>query len=176
MTLSSTDVENYIDDFELNWRWELTNSILNNIQEDRLGKKRKVKVRAFPGATIEDMYDYLTPLLKKEPSNVILHAGSNNSTSEDAQTILDKLLTLKWHIQVIAPNAGVFISTPVLRMDNPRAGFVLRQVADRLLSLNINCVDNDGIDASCVGQAGLHLNRRGAGKLAINFIRLMQRL
>ncbi len=152
-------------------------SILNNIQEDRIGgRNRPVKVRAFPGATIEDLYDYLTPLLKKEPTNIILHAGSNNSTSEDAQTIIDKLLLLRRHIQAIVPNTGVYLSTPVLRMDNPRAGFVLRQVSDRLMTLNINCVDNDGIDASCVGQAGLHLNGRGAGKLAINFIKHMKRL
>ena len=116
------------------------------------------------------MYDYLTPLLKKEPSRIILHVGSNNSTSEGCQTILDKLLLLKTHIQLVCPNVVVYLSTPVLRLDNPKAGFVLRQVADKLLELNINCVNNDKIDASCVGRAGLHLNTRGAGKLAVNFI------
>ena len=151
-------------------------SILNNIQEDRISKNRRVKVRAFPGATIEDMYDYLTPLLKKEPSNIILHVGSNNSTSEDPQTIFDKLLLLKMHIQVILPNTVIWLSTPTLRMDNPKAGFVLRQVADKMLALDINLVNNDKIDASCVGRAGLHLNMRGAGKLATNFISELKRL
>ena len=122
------------------------------------------------------MYDYLTPLLKKEPSKIILHVGSNNSTSEDDQTILDKLLLLKTHIQMIAPNVIVCLSTPVLRFDNPKAGFVLRKVADKLVSLKIDCINNNEIDASCVGRAGLHLNMKGASRLATNFISRMKRL
>ena len=34
---------------------------------------RSVKVRIFPGATTHDMYDYLKPLLKENPDNIILH-------------------------------------------------------------------------------------------------------
>ena len=83
---------------------------------------------------------------------------------------------LKMHIQQVLPNTKVILSTPTLRVDNARAGFVLRQVADKLLHLNIELVDNDNVDASCVGRAGLHLNMRGAGKLATNFITKMKRL
>ena len=64
----------------------------------------------------------------------------------------------------------VIISTPTLRMDNTKAGFVLGLVADKLVALSIPLVNNDGVDARCVGRAGLHLNMKGAGKLASNFI------
>ena len=125
-------------------------SILDNIQENRMGRSQCVKVRAFPEAKIEDMYDYMTPLLKKEPSLIILHAGSNNSTSEDASSMVNKLLLLKNHIQTILPNCTVCLSTPTLRLDNPSAGFVLRQVSDMMKLLDIKIINNDEINASCV--------------------------
>ena len=46
-------------------------SMLSGIAERRISKRdRKVKVKNFPGATIDDMYDYIRPLLKKCPDNI----------------------------------------------------------------------------------------------------------
>ena len=42
-------------------------------------KGRIAKVRTFPGAKEDDMYDLIEPLLKKAP-DVILHIGTNNTT------------------------------------------------------------------------------------------------
>ena len=55
--------------------------MLSGIDERRISKRdRKVKVKNFPVATIDDMYDYIKTvknyqLLKKCPDNIILHAG-----------------------------------------------------------------------------------------------------
>ena len=38
-----------------------------------------VKLKAFFGATTEDMHSYLKPLLK-EPTTVVLHIGTNDAT------------------------------------------------------------------------------------------------
>ena len=149
-------------------------SILNGIEESRLKRKYPAKVRAYPGASIGDMYDYLTPLLKKEPTFIFLHVGSNNATSDDSKTILDKLLLLKMHINVVLPNTKIYLSCPVSRFDNPKAGITLRQLSDDLKFLNIDVIDNDNVDPSCVGKAGLHLNHKGSGKLAANFISQMK--
>ena len=57
--------------------------MLSGIEERRISKRdRKVKVKNFPEATIDDMYDYIKPPLKKCPDNIILHAGSNNTVNE----------------------------------------------------------------------------------------------
>ena len=61
-------------------------SIISGIEESRL-RKYKAKVRPFPGARIEDMYYYLHPLLQKHPTNIILHIGSNDSVSKNAEDI-----------------------------------------------------------------------------------------
>ena len=53
--------------------------MITGVDETMIFKKgRVVKVRSFAGATIEDMYDYLKPILKKCPDNIILHVGTNN--------------------------------------------------------------------------------------------------
>ena len=50
-------------------------SILNNLQENRLNKNFNVKVGCFPGADIDDMFDFIIPLLKKVSRYIILHIG-----------------------------------------------------------------------------------------------------
>ena len=54
-------------------------SVLARIEEKRISGNRSVKVRIFSEATTHDMYDYLKPLLKKNPDNILLHVGTNNS-------------------------------------------------------------------------------------------------
>ena len=68
-------------------------SMLSGIEERRISKRdRKVKVKNITGATIDDMYDYIKPLLKKCPHNILLHAGTNHTVNEPSKLVLDKLL------------------------------------------------------------------------------------
>ena len=150
-------------------------SIVSGIQESRL-RKYKCKVRAFPGATIEDMYDYLTPLLKKKPTNIILHVSSNDSPYKSSDEIVQELIELKKKIELVLPGVKVFLSTPTLRFDNGLANSVLREVTLKLRELFCDVVVNDNIDRECLGHKGLHLNEKGSGRLARNFISLMQGL
>ena len=66
--------------------------MLSGIEKRRISKRdRKVKVKNFPGATIDDMCDYIKSLLKC-PDNIILHVGTKNTVNEPSKTVLDKLL------------------------------------------------------------------------------------
>ena len=56
-----------------------SDSICNNLDERRLARNSRVKVRCFPGAQINDMYNYLEPLLQKQPDYVILHVSTNDA-------------------------------------------------------------------------------------------------
>ena len=58
-------------------------------------KPNSVKVRIFPGDTIDDMKDFLKPHLKRSLTNIILQVGINNSTNDSSSAILNKLLSLK---------------------------------------------------------------------------------
>ena len=150
-------------------------SILYGVEENRL-KNKKAKVRVFPGARVDDFYDYLTPLVKKRPTNIILHVGSNDAPHTSAEQILNEILTLKACITSILPTVKIFISCPTVRRDNSKANSVLRELDNKLKSLTKDIVINDNVDDSCLGKKGLHLNPKGSGRLAINYISLMRRL
>ena len=149
-------------------------SMLCGIDESRLSRY-KTKVRAFLGASIDDMYDYLQPLLKKKPSNVILHIGSNDAPTKSADEIAKEIYDLKMYIEGTIPKVKVFLSCPTIRLDNSRANSVICEL-DRKLRLLPNAIKNDNIDKTCLGKKGLHLNPKGSGRLAMNFISLMRRL
>ena len=88
--------------------------ILAGIDKIRLSfGKHKVKVRYFPGARTDDMYDYMKPLLWKLPNYIILHVGTNDAVSNISREILDKILKLKTYMQKELPKCQITISTPI---------------------------------------------------------------
>ena len=54
---------------EIHHKWSKTTTF---IVGDSIVSGIEVKVKSFPGATTEDMHDYIKPLLKKCPKNIIL--------------------------------------------------------------------------------------------------------
>ena len=65
------------------------------IEENRLKTgKHKVKVKYFPGACTDDMYDYIKPLLWKLPNYIILHIGTKDALIIHQGKPLQK--TLNW--------------------------------------------------------------------------------
>ena len=146
-------------------------SMLLDVDEKRLSK-HKMKVRSFPGAKVDDMYDYVKPLLKKKPQNVIIHVGTNNTVGESSRLILDQILAFKHFVESsLREDSKVVISTVVQRSDNPKATMAVNLLNNHLKDLAIDLVDNDNIDGTCLGKKGLHLNSKGSGKLAVNFIK-----
>ena len=89
-------------------------SIINGIRGERLsGKYGVVKVRNFPGATIEDMQHNLVPILERNHCHLILHVGTNNTESCISREILDKLLKLKSSSVKSALNVKPSFQTPI---------------------------------------------------------------
>ena len=84
------------------------------IDENRLSTgKHKVKVRYFPGARKDDMYDYMKAPLRKLSDYIISHIGTNDAVSNTSSKILDKILKLKTYIQKELPKCQITISTPI---------------------------------------------------------------
>ena len=152
-------------------------SILNGIEENRLNNNKNmcVKVRCFSGASVDDMYDYLLPLLKKRPKYLILQIGSNDAPRKTAKQIFDEMLELKRFINHLLPSVIVYFSCPVLRLDDANANLTLRHLCYEMEILP-NIIVNKNVDGSCLGKKGLHLNPKGSGRLAINFLSLIRRL
>ncbi len=71
------------------------------------------------------------------------------------------------------PGGAVFISCPIMRTDNKLANATIRAIAVAMDTMP-NTILNDKINAFCLGRKGLHINPKGSGKLALNFISKMQ--
>ena len=152
-------------------------SILNNLDESKLSKRNiPVKVRSFSGCTIEDMYCYIRPLLRKKPSHIILHVSTNDAPNKSADDILTGILLLKTFILKQLPGVNIIISEPTTRCDNPRAKVTIRNLNAKLHQLNILMVDNSNIDVDQIAKKGLHLNKWGSSRLAMNFLSLIRQL
>ena len=59
----------------------------------------RVTVKSFSGATIEDMLDYMKPILRKKPEKVILHIETNNLRKGDAKSVADGIINLAKSIE-----------------------------------------------------------------------------
>jgi len=145
-------------------------SMISGLDEKRLSAQGMIKVRTFPGSKVEDLMDYVKPLFKKDPSKILIHVGTNNSTNETSREIIDKLLILKNHIKLSLPKCTVLMSNIIDRFDNAKAAITIKNFNQHLNELSVEIVENSNIGRDCLGKKGLHLNRKGSGKLAINIL------
>ena len=152
-------------------------SILNGLDEHRMKnvKDHVIKVRPFSGARVNDMFSYITPLLKKRPTYIFLHIGSNDSINKSSDQILDEILKLQMFIKQELPSCQVFLSAPVLRTDNRKAQLTLKNL-EILMKEFDKVIFHENIDGNCLGGKGLHLNPKGSGRLAINYLSQIRRL
>ena len=71
-------------------------SMVNGIDEKRLSKKHgNVKVFHFSGARIEEINQYIIPIIMKQQDYLILHVGINDTTTNTSKKIVDDSLILK---------------------------------------------------------------------------------
>ena len=121
--------------------------MLHEIDENRLSgaKPNSVKVRIFPGAIIDDMKDFLKPYLKRSPTNIILHVGTNNSINDSSSVILNKLLSIENFIHTELPKSNVILSNITDRSDNGIRRLKTLNLNKHLNSLKIDTIDNGNI-------------------------------
>ena len=89
--------------------------------------------------------------------------------------IHDAILCLKCHIEDVLSSCKVFISAPVLRLDNGKAAITLKHLANKMKNVN-NVIFHENMDRGCLGGKGLHLSPRGSGRLVINYLSQIRRL
>ena len=120
-------------------------------------------------------YDYIKPLLKKCPDNIILHVGTNNTVNESSKVVLGKFLDLKKFIENTLPESNVIISDLITRADNGKTSLTVSKTNEHLHGFQMDIINNGNITSNELNKAGLHLNPRGLGKLTINFIRRIKK-
>ena len=86
-------------------------SVISGLKGWRMSDKNNiVRVRSFPGATIDDMNDYIKPTTRAQPDNLIIHIGTNNLPSDEPRAIAEKMSKLVGSFQRDSPDSNIVIS------------------------------------------------------------------
>ena len=174
--ISNIDV--YDKDINANAQWKpgttliIGDSMLNGLDEKRL---KNCKVRPFSGASVEDMHFNIDPLLRKKPSNIIMHVGCNNCVDDNSTEIMKKLTSLKDFI-LSQLDCKLIFSSIIDRSDDAKAQFTGNLTNKYLSNLGVDIINNDNITTMHLGRKGHHMTPRGTGRLAMNFIRVLKSL
>ena len=140
----------------------------------RLNSSDRVYVKSFPGATIEDMADYVRPTMKRSPDLIVLHAGTNNLRDEGpAKRIAENVMKLA--LEMKNESNDVMVSGLIARADDVDLHQKLLEVNkvldEECKRYGLCYINNRNISATQhLNGGGLHLNYQGTSLLASNFI------
>ena len=112
-----------------------------------------------------------------DPSPVIIHTGTNNLSSESAESCVTEIKNLAIKVKNKFPNSSVGISGIVYREDiNVDSKRVKVNEMVQLMAEDNKIVyrDNSVIDASALNGSRLHLNAKGSSLLAVQFIKFLR--
>jgi hypothetical protein len=159
-------------------------SMIGGVKEHILSEKtnERVKVHSHPGATIQDVKDFLIPHLRRKPTHLILQVGTNDARKKDvtADDIYNGLMDLKKFAESVVQGIHVTISCPMVRSDNKWANNKLLDVTERLkadnLDQGLSIMVNDNISYHHLGARGLHLKQTGTDLLSDNACNLIMGL
>ena len=114
------------------------------------------------------------PIIRKKPSHLIIHAGTNDTKRFTSKEILNQLLSLKKFVGEQVPDCKVIIPTPPVESDDGKAGLTVSQLANHLRQLKADVVDNTNTISRHIGIKGLHLNFSRTTQLAKNFANVIK--
>ena len=147
--------------------------MIKHIQGDKLSRKHSVISESFPGAKVQDIADHIKPGLRRNPSAVIIHAGTNNIKSDSLKEIQRKMINITNSIKADHPKVKIAWSSVVQRTNDSS----LNSKIDSLNQSLKNFCEHNNVDFIChenlegekhLNKGGLHLNRKGVFIFAKN--------
>ena len=149
-----------------------------NARNIRRSTSKNVIIRTFSGATINDMLDYIKPSLRLQPDHIIIHAGTNDLRSTEANAIIENISKLCDEIYNFCPKIDITTSQLITRTDSPDINGKVAHTNNLLHDLcearNLGIIIHENIDERGLDRFGLHLNRTGSDILARNLINCIQ--
>ena len=147
-------------------------SMLKNINEWTLSRRYTTKVRCFRGSTVDDLHDYIKPLLRKRPDKIILVIGTNDIENKSVADVLKGIKSLLDMILEKLPDCHIVVSEIIKRAGKCKASTngKINDFNSELKKMNIDILRQQNILPEHINQSGLHLNQQGDGQLAKNII------
>ena len=94
--------------------------------------------------------------MRKKQSALILHVGTNNTTSDSLKVISKKIKSLISYIKINNLECRIIISQSIRRTDTGKATLTLNNLNKLLAEFDIDKIDNSNIDdVSCLGKRAL---------------------
>ena len=155
-------------------------SMLNGILDEGLQKDPNVQVKRHPGATTRDIVDYVRPVIRKKPDCIIMHAGTNDLTSQEKTDTINNFREIIEETKRESPDTSIVLSTAVMRkdkqaMDKKVSVLALnREIREFANTMKISVIDNSNLDVFCLSRKKLHLNEKGNAYLARNFLNFIK--
>ena len=141
--------------------WELSNPT------------QRVTVKSFSGANLEDMDDFINPILRKKPDQLVLHIGTNDLRRAESQVVAHGVINLAHKIEQQCPGIDIIVSGILTRTDvkalSDRVSETNRLIKSLCNQNNWDFLTNSNIEAAHLNSRGLHLNPSGSQLLQSNF-------
>ncbi|XP_022785905.1 uncharacterized protein LOC111326225 [Stylophora pistillata] len=154
-------------------------SVLKHLQGHKMSRNSRVKVSSFPGCTMEDMQDFVKPVLRKKPDEIILHVGTNSLRSCDTRprACAEEIIDLAKMVSCESP-AKIALSSLLCGSDDEALASKIAEVNTILTNCYIlkswGFVDHSNISTSNLNRSGLHLGKSGTFRFAQNFINYLR--
>ena len=119
------------------------------------------------------MESFLVPLLNKKPDHLILHAGTNDLAYSNANQVAERIVKLTGMVT----SRGVNCSVSELTVRDDDLWVKVKEVNNlvgKKLPQNVKIISYSNITPNHLNRSRLHLNQRGTGALAFNFIQFMK--
>ena len=147
-------------------------SMIKHVNGREFSRDDSVKIRCHPGATTDDIIDYVRPTARKKPDMTITHTGTNDI--QNKVNTLQKVRKVIATIKEIDVNNEIQIAfSSVIHRDDQDFEEEIKENSRKLDNLCkgkwFKFSNNNNIDGSCLNRSKLHLNKSGTALLVKNF-------
>ena len=146
-------------------------SMVKHINGPGISKNDQVQVKTHPGATTDDIIDYIKSTIRQKSDIVIVHSGTNDLTKAvNTMNRVRKVVAAEKEIdtegKIKLGFSGIVAGGDINKEDIVSTKNRLEKYCK---GNEFFFIDNNNIDASCLNKSKLHLNRKGTSYLANNF-------
>ena len=152
-------------------------SMIKYINDREISRSSSVNIRSHPGATTEDLIDYVRPITRKNPKMMVIHSGTNDITNK-----VNTLQKIRKVIHAIKENdvndeIEIVLSSAIHR-DDQDVEDEISELHKKLENLckgkGMRFIDNSNIKSPSLNRSKLHLKKSGTALLPKNFAKIVQ--
>ena len=142
----------------------------------KISRSSSVKIRSHPGATTEDLIDYVKRTARKKTKMMVIHSGTNDFTYK--VNTLQKIRKVTNAVKKNDVNNEIeIVLSIVIRQDDQDLEDEINKLNIKLENLckakGMRFIDNSNIKVSSLNRRKLHLNKSGTALLTKNFAKIV---